>query len=180
MKLVACKAINPLLICFIYKYFSQGFLTFCVHRNRELKKKKNNNNSWLNENAYKFACVRAHTCTYTHTLLWGKKLLAFIWFSQSSMTQKMLIISKLNVYTPLRKTYLCVNLNPMPFHSSVLLLHPSAWNTFPSDSINKSYPFFKVWHKWHVLCEAFPATSIFRWNEYSPWLVHNILSKILW
>lgn len=124
------------------------------------------------------------TCTYVHihthhTLLWGKKLLAFIWFSQSSMTQKMLIISKLNVYTPLRKTYLCVNLNPMPFHSSVLLLHPSAWNTFPSDSINKSYPFFKVWHKWHVLCEASPATSIFRWNEYSPWLVHNILSKIL-
>lgn len=96
--------------------------------------KKKRNNSWT-QWKYLQICVCACVCmhnAHTHILLWGKKLLAFIWFSQSSMTQKILIIPKLNGYTPLWETYLCVNLNPVPFHplSASACAHPSAWNTF--------------------------------------------------
>lgn len=89
-----------------------------------------------------------HAYTGTYTLPWGNKSLAFIWFSQSSMTQKWLIIPKLNGYTLImRNLPLCESESHAfsPFYASDCA-HPSAWNIFPSGPADESYPFFKAWH----------------------------------
>lgn len=136
----------------------------------------------LSENAYKivfaYGCVRVCTHTHTHTPL-GREIISSVQFSKSSMTQKRLI-SKLNVYTFTMKN---ISVCEFEFHAFSPLhascTHFSAWNTFPSGSTAESYPFVKAQQKWHLLCDAFRANSLFRWNEYSPLSIPNILSKLL-
>lgn len=108
--------IKPLiLICLMYVYFKQRFLTLCVHWGRGFM------NS-MKKPTKLYVCVRA--CTHGHILAPLRKeiisfYLVFTEFHDSKMVNKFLSLIATH---SLWEIYLCANLNVVPFHPSMLLL----------------------------------------------------------